>query len=216
MVMKIKQAEELVGITSKNIRFYEEQGLLQPKRSENGYRNYTQEDVNCLKKIKLLRKFGTSLEEIHRLFQGRSSIKECLEKREEALEREQRSVEKTRMLVQRMLGECNSIDRMDTDFWLDEMEKLEKEGTDFVDLNKVDIHRKKMLGAIAGAGVTILFMLALIAINIWVWINDVTYPIGLFLFVLIMPIIVLGGVFVVMVKRIKEIERGEEDEAAKY
>ena len=33
--MKIKQVEELVGITSKNIRFYEEQGLLTPERAEN-------------------------------------------------------------------------------------------------------------------------------------------------------------------------------------
>ena len=214
--MKIKQAEELAGITSKNIRFYEEQGLLQPKRSENGYRNYTQEDVSCLKKIKLLRKFGTPLEEIHRLFQGKSSMKECLEKREEALERKQRSVEKMRSLAQRMLAECNSVDRMDTDFWLDEIEKLEKEGTDFVDLNKIDIHRKKKLGAIAGAGVTILFMLATIGGNIWILANDPTYPIGIFLFVLILSMIVLGGVLVVVVKRIKEIERGEEDEAAKY
>ena len=30
--MKIKQVEELVGITRKNIRFYEEQGLLQVAR----------------------------------------------------------------------------------------------------------------------------------------------------------------------------------------
>ena len=167
-------------------------------------------------KIKLLRKFGTPLEEIHRLFQGKSSMKECLEKREEALEREQRSVEKMRSLAQRMLAECNSVDRMDTDFWLDEIEKLEKEGTDFVDLNKIDIHRKKKLGAIAGAGVTILFMLATIAGNIWILANDPTYPIGIFLFVLILSMIVLGGVLVVVVKRIKEIERGEEDEAAKY
>ena len=46
--------------------------------------------------------------------------------------------------------------------------------------------------------------------------NDPTYPIGIFLFVLILSMIVLGGVLVVVVKRIKEIERGEEDEAAKY
>ena len=39
--MKIKQAEELVGITSKNIRFYEEQGLISPGRTENGYRDVT-------------------------------------------------------------------------------------------------------------------------------------------------------------------------------
>lgn len=34
--MKIKQVEELVGITRKNIRFYEEQGLLQVARADNG------------------------------------------------------------------------------------------------------------------------------------------------------------------------------------
>ena len=38
--MKIKQVEELVGITRKNIRFYEEQGLLQVARADNGYREY--------------------------------------------------------------------------------------------------------------------------------------------------------------------------------
>ena len=34
--MKIKQVEELVGITRKNIRFYEDQGLLNVERAENG------------------------------------------------------------------------------------------------------------------------------------------------------------------------------------
>ena len=38
--MKIKQVEELVGITRKNIRFYEDQGLLNVERAENGYREY--------------------------------------------------------------------------------------------------------------------------------------------------------------------------------
>ena len=50
--MKIKQVEELVGITSKNIRFYEEQGLLTPERAENGYREYHEENIKTLKKIK--------------------------------------------------------------------------------------------------------------------------------------------------------------------
>ena len=43
--MKIKQVEELVGITRKNIRFYEDQGLLNVERAENGYREYHQADV---------------------------------------------------------------------------------------------------------------------------------------------------------------------------
>ena len=45
--MKIKQVEELVGITKKNIRFYESQGLLDVERAENGYREYHKEDIAC-------------------------------------------------------------------------------------------------------------------------------------------------------------------------
>ena len=62
--MKIKQVEELVGSTSKNIRFYENQGLLTPERAENGYREYHEQNIEALKKIKLLRKLGISVEEI--------------------------------------------------------------------------------------------------------------------------------------------------------
>ncbi|WP_155242836.1 MerR family transcriptional regulator, partial [Butyrivibrio fibrisolvens] len=55
--MKINQVEELVGITKKNIRFYEEQGLISPERNkDNGYRDYSLKDVDILNKIKLLRK----------------------------------------------------------------------------------------------------------------------------------------------------------------
>ena len=54
--MKINEVEALVGITKKNIRFYEEQGLLSPKRnSENSYREYGEEEVQTLRRIKLLR-----------------------------------------------------------------------------------------------------------------------------------------------------------------
>ena len=69
--MKIKQVEELVGITRKNIRFYEDQGLLNVERAENGYREYHQEDVKRLQKIKLLRKVDISIEEMKQLFEGK-------------------------------------------------------------------------------------------------------------------------------------------------
>ena len=43
--MKINEVEALVGITKKNIRFYEEKGLINPARSEeNKYRDYSEED----------------------------------------------------------------------------------------------------------------------------------------------------------------------------
>lgn len=77
--MKIKQVEELVGITKKNIRFYEEQGLLQIERAENGYREYHQKDVIRLQEIKLLRKIDISIEEMRALFEQKESLQICLE-----------------------------------------------------------------------------------------------------------------------------------------
>ena len=65
--MKINEVEQQAGITKRNIRFYEQQGLLSPKRNlENGYREYTEEEVAELKKIKLLRKLSLPIEEIRR------------------------------------------------------------------------------------------------------------------------------------------------------
>ena len=43
--MNIKQVEDLVGITCKNIRLCESQGLLRPERADNGYREYHQEYI---------------------------------------------------------------------------------------------------------------------------------------------------------------------------
>lgn len=144
--MKIKQVEELVGITSKNIRFYEEQGLLQPRRTENGYRDYRTEDVELLKKIKLFRKLGVPVEQIHRLFQGQISVDECLENQKAVLQKEQDNIEKMCTLSQAMLAGSLSIEKLDSDYWLDKVEKMEKEGIDFVNVSKVDIHMKKKLG----------------------------------------------------------------------
>ena len=44
--MKINEVEAAVGVTKKNIRFYEEEGLITPGREPgNGYRSYSQADV---------------------------------------------------------------------------------------------------------------------------------------------------------------------------
>ena len=63
--MKINEVEARVGVTKKNIRFYEEKGLIAPRRnSENGYREYGTGEVEQLKQIKLDRK-STRLNSSH-------------------------------------------------------------------------------------------------------------------------------------------------------
>ena len=214
--MKIKQVEELVGITSKNIRFYEEQGLLQPRRTENGYRDYRQEDVEQLKRIKLFRKLGVPVEQIGKLFQGKISVNDCLENQEAALKREQDNIEKLCVLTHEMLAGSLSIEKLDFDYWLDEVEKMEKEGIDFVNVSKIDIHMKKKLGALIGAGVMIVIMLFVAGVLIYGYSIDSDFPIWALLLGIIPIAVATVGAIVAMVSRMKEIDKGEEDEAAKY
>ena len=214
--MKIKQVEELVGITSKNIRFYEEQGLLQPRRTENGYRDYRQEDVEQLKRIKLFRKLGVPVEQIGKLFQGKISVNDCLENQEAALKREQDNIEKLCVLTHEMLAGSLSIEKLDSDYWLDEVEKMEKEGIDFVNVSKIDIHMKKKLGALIGAGVMIVIMLFVAGVLIYGYSIDSDFPIWALLLGIIPIAVATVGAIVAMVSRMKEIDKGEEDEAAKY
>lgn len=214
--MKIKQVEELVGITSKNIRFYEDQGLLQPQRTENGYRDYGLEEVEILKQIKLFRKIGVPVEEIHKVFHNEIEIGDCLEKQEALLRKEKTNIEKMCLLTREMLEASVTMEKMDTDYWLDEVEKMEKEGIDFVNVSKIDIHMKKKLGAVIGATVMIVMMGLVLGTLIYGYTQDTQFPLWA-LFIFAVPMIaVITGVIVAMRSRMKEIDKGEEDEAAKY
>ena len=88
--MRINEVEAQVGITKKNIRFYEEQGLLHPRRStENGYRDYGEGELVTLRQIKLLRKLGVPLEEIRKMQAGGITLGDCMRRHLVTLEREQ-------------------------------------------------------------------------------------------------------------------------------
>ena len=75
--MKINEVEAAVGVTKKNIRFYEEEGLISPSREPgNGYRSYSQADVERLRRIKLLRKLDVPLAEIREMLEGQCTLAE--------------------------------------------------------------------------------------------------------------------------------------------
>lgn len=60
----IQQVADMTGLSKQVIRKWEERyGIIQPKRLENGYRIYSQQDVKMLLKIKLLSEQGHSLKQ---------------------------------------------------------------------------------------------------------------------------------------------------------
>ena len=73
MELTSKEMEQRSGVPRANIRYYEAEGLLTPARSGNGYRDYSEEDLRTLEKIKLLRRLGVSIEELRALRSGRAA-----------------------------------------------------------------------------------------------------------------------------------------------
>ena len=129
MCMRINKVEELVGITKKNIRFYEEKGLLTPGRnSENGYREYSDEDVAVLQKIKLLRQLSIPIEEILKLQQGDLTLEDCMRRHIIALDREEENIKQKKSICKQLEISGEQISNMDTEKYLLLMKEMEKEG----------------------------------------------------------------------------------------
>ena len=213
--MKIKQVEELVGITRKNIRFYEDQGLLNVERAENGYREYHQADVIRLQEIKLFRKMDISIEEMKLLFEKKKSLQICLEQHLKELEHRKEGLSKMQDMCERLILEHRSLETLNAEDCLEEIEQMEKKGAKFMNVNKTDVHKTRRNGAIIGAAVMILLMLVTIVIIFWANTVD-PVPLGMLLFITGIPVVIIVGTIIALAGRMKEIEGGEEDEASKY
>lgn len=74
--MYIKEVCERTNLTKKAIEYYQYKDLISPAIEENGYRKFVNSDVEKLKKIKLFRDIGLSVEEIKAIFKTNMQAEE--------------------------------------------------------------------------------------------------------------------------------------------
>lgn len=216
--MRIQEVEQQVGITKKNIRFYEKEGLLQPGRNlENGYRDYREEDVEILKRIKLLRRLSVPLEEIRKVQSGSMTLESVLRRHMIALEEQSSKLLKVQAVCEQMVEKKEQYALLDTDTWLAELEKMEKEGMLFMDVKRQDRKQKKK-GALIAAAVFGMLMAAVEVLFLWTFITEPegAPPLLFFMIILAVPAVFAIGVLAALLQRMKEIDGGEEDAAVKY
>ena len=209
--MKINEAEQEAGISKKNIRFYEEAGLMNPSRCANGYRDYSAGDVETLKQIKLLRKLDISLEEIRRLLSGELTLADCLKRHQIVLDRRVKNLENITAFCRKLLAENNEFGTLSVDDLLLEMDNMEEGGTRFMNFQIKD-KKKRKRGALIGALLIVLFP----AIAILGVCTTPGFPIGGAIIFLALPIFIIACIVYVLKERFKEIEGGEIYEASKY
>ncbi|WP_295761509.1 MerR family transcriptional regulator [uncultured Oscillibacter sp.] len=216
--LKINEVEALVGITRKNIRFYESEGLLAPRRnSENGYRDYGDGEVKVLLQIKLLRKLGVPLEEIRRMQSGIHTVGDGMRRHLVSLERDRDNLDQAIRLCAGLTDRQERLGDLDAGSLLAEMEAMEQSGATFQDKQKRDIR----IRYVAPVFITVLMVLLMGAFaGLLLWLTALgaeDAPPALMLAVLtLVPLVVIGGVVLALIQRIREIGRGEIDDAKNY
>lgn len=216
--MKINEVERRVGITKKNIRFYEEQGLILPRRnSENGYREYGEEEVQALRRIKLLRKLGVPIEEIRQMLESKLTVADGMRRHLISLERERRNLEQSALLCQELQSMDIPVAALDADAVLDRMETMEKDGMCFQNKHTQDVRVHYIAPGIVTVGMVAL-MAFLSALMIWAYrvAPEDAPPVGL-LWLLVGLFAAVGtGVVLAFTQRVGEIRKGEMEDAKKY
>ena len=213
--MRIKDVEDLVGITRKNIRFYEKEGLLMPGRElENSYRDYSDEDVRRLRIIKLLRKLDMPISAISDVLEERLSLPEALHLHSLLLE-EQRCGIVNAQRVCRLISESGSgLDELDTEHFLAEIAHGEENSTELVNIHSRDTFQKTRETVIVS--IVIVALLLVLAVFLIYLNNAGTMSTGVLIACAAIIAIVLIGVIAAIVSRIRELKGGEENDLGNY
>ena len=216
--MKINEVEALVGITRKNIRFYEAEGLLAPRRnSENGYRDYGEAEVSVLLQIKLLRKLGVPLEEIRRMQSGAHTVGDGMRRHLVSLERDRDNLEQAIRLCAGLTDRQERLGDLDAGSILKEMEAMEQGGATFQNKQRQDVR----IRYVAPVVITVLMVLLMGSVaGLILWLTALSAeeapPAFMLAIIALVPLVISGGVVLALVQRIREIGKGEIDDAKNY
>lgn len=115
----IKETSKIIGLSEPTLRYYEKEGLILPLRSEGGYRLYSEEDMQVLKYIAVMKYAKFPLQEIKSMIDllGLEMSEACNEKSKEILNKRIIEVEKTiqtyksiQMLFENLMNATNGLD----------------------------------------------------------------------------------------------------------
>lgn len=214
--MLINEVTSKLGLSRKAIRYYEEEGLISPKRNKNNdYREYDEEDIIILKKIKFLRNLNVPINEIKDLKLKKRTLKACLSERIEKIEVEEKNFARIKAMCEEIINNNDTFDSVNLDNNFIEINRMNKDG---FTMRKEDFKKKKIMGAIISSLIFSIFFIFMIGIFVYfqVFSGEEQIPWIIFWGLIIIFGTPLFGIFYNLVLRIKEIVGGEEDEASKY
>lgn len=122
--MTIKEVEERTGLARSNIRFYEKEKLIEPSRNDkNGYRDYSEQDIENIKKIAYLRTLEIPIEDIRHIMSDKVSLMDVIEKQTVTIQEQIEGLNKAKTMCERMLAAGNvSFDEMQVEKYVTDLQ----------------------------------------------------------------------------------------------
>lgn len=105
-----------------NIRFYEREGFIKPERLDNGYREYTEDDLNTLLWIRLLRSLQISLDDVRSLLADEKSMIEVMKNQVAGLEESKEDITYVQLICEKIRKSGSHISQLDPDEYLSLLE----------------------------------------------------------------------------------------------
>ncbi|MFW2541043.1 Cu(I)-responsive transcriptional regulator [Primorskyibacter sp. 2E107] len=118
--MNIGDVSARAGLPAKTIRYYEDIGLIRPKRTENGYRVFSETDLHKLAFLARARELGFSIEDCRALLamyednsRANADVKTLAEAHLKQIDEKLAQLQSMRDTLSHLVHACHGDDRPD-------------------------------------------------------------------------------------------------------
>ena len=140
--MRINEVVKLTGVSARTLQYYDEIGLLIPQKLDNGYRDYTEENLEKLQKILFYRFLKFKLNDIKELLEGDFDNLKILEQQRELILREKEKFE----VILHNIEKTMTIEEKFNGFKKEDLNKYENQAVEKYGKDTIEESKKRQSG----------------------------------------------------------------------
>ena len=149
--MRINEVVKLTGVSARTLQYYDEIGLLIPQKLDNGYRDYTEENLEKLQKILFYRFLKFKLNDIKELLEGDFDNLKILEQQRELILREKEKFEVILHNIEKTISnykgeQTMTIEEKFNGFKKEDLNKYENQAVEKYGKDKIEESKKRQSG----------------------------------------------------------------------
>ena len=149
--MRINEVVKLTGVSARTLQYYDEIGLLIPQKLDNGYRDYTEENLEKLQKILFYRFLKFKLNDIKELLEGGFDNLKILEQQRELILREKEKFEVILHNIEKTISnykgeQTMTIEEKFNGFKKEDLNKYENQAVENYGKDTIEESKKRQCG----------------------------------------------------------------------